>query len=168
MGDLAVGAINCGLCLKQVLLWLKQWDSTVFGSEIRSTSDDVLSALKRHSSISHKPKPMGSNFPRTNGGHNWSSNRYTNSRSTAESGNSTSIQDIRNTKSRNIGAPEQKVLLSIFWLYFHKFWFSYSLSSHIIPHLSLSLSLRPNQWLNKIWQQWQFGTTVHYYSCLCL
>ncbi|WJX17347.1 hypothetical protein P8452_07276 [Trifolium repens] len=96
---------------REVLLWLKQWDSTVFGSEIRSTSDDVLSALKRHSSISHKPKPMGSNFPRTNGGHNWSSNRYTNYRSTAESGNSTSIQDIRNAKSRNIGAPEQKVLL---------------------------------------------------------
>lgn len=87
----------------------------MFGSEIRSTSDDVLSALKRHTSISHKPKPLGSNFPRSNGGHNWSSNnRYSNYRSTDESANSKSIHDIHNTKSRNIGAPEQKVYLSIF------------------------------------------------------
>ncbi|XP_004514027.1 uncharacterized protein [Cicer arietinum] len=97
---------------REVLLWLKQWDSTVFGSEIRSTSDDVLSALKRHSSISHNQKSLGSNFPRTKGGHNWSSNnRYINSRSTDESGNSKNIQDIRNTKSRNVGAPEHKILL---------------------------------------------------------
>ncbi|XP_058724350.1 uncharacterized protein LOC131595863 [Vicia villosa] len=96
---------------REVLLWLKQWDSTVFGSEIRSTSEDVLSALKRHSTISHNQKPMGSGFPRTKGGHVWSNNRYTNSRSRDESDNSKSSQDTHNTKTRNIGAPEQKILL---------------------------------------------------------
>ena len=34
-----------------MLLWLKQWDSCVFGSHIRTTSDDVLSALRRHCSV---------------------------------------------------------------------------------------------------------------------
>lgn len=90
----------------------------MFGSEIRSTSEDVLSALKRHSSISHNQKPLGSGFPRTKGGHVWSNNRYTNSRSRDGSDNSKSSQDTHNTKTRNIGAPEQKVLLNIFLLYF--------------------------------------------------
>lgn len=40
----------------QVLLWLKQWDSCVFGSEIRKTTDDVLYALRRHSSVTHYQK----------------------------------------------------------------------------------------------------------------
>ncbi|KAJ1432394.1 P-loop containing nucleoside triphosphate hydrolase [Sesbania bispinosa] len=93
---------------REVLLWLKQWDSTVFGSEIRSTSEDVLSALKRHSSIAQNQKPLDSKFPRTNKGSKWSSRRYMDSRSKDESGNSKSIQDIWNTKSRNIGPPEQK------------------------------------------------------------
>lgn len=35
---------------REVLTWLKQWDSCVFGSQIRSTNDDVLSDLRRHSS----------------------------------------------------------------------------------------------------------------------
>ncbi|CAL5206759.1 unnamed protein product [Lathyrus oleraceus] len=109
---------------REVLLWLKQWDSTVFGSEIRSTSEDVLSALKRHSSISHSQKPLGSGFPRTKGGHVWSNNRYTNSRSMEGSNNrytnsrsmegsdnSMSSQDTHNTMTRHIGAPEQKILL---------------------------------------------------------
>ncbi|KAL2326602.1 hypothetical protein Fmac_025660 [Flemingia macrophylla] len=97
---------------REVLLWLKQWDSTVFGSEIRSTSDDVLSALKRHSSVVHNQKPLNSKFPRTNRGSKWSSGgRYINSRNMDESGSSKSIQDVWNTKSRNIGPPEQKILL---------------------------------------------------------
>ncbi|XP_038981046.1 chromosome transmission fidelity protein 18 homolog [Phoenix dactylifera] len=39
---------------REVLLWLKQWDSSVFGSQIRATSDDVLSALRQHSSVQHQ------------------------------------------------------------------------------------------------------------------
>ncbi|XP_020231896.1 chromosome transmission fidelity protein 18 homolog [Cajanus cajan] len=97
---------------REVLLWLKQWDSYVFGSEIRSTSDDVLAALKRHSSVVHNQKPLNSKFPRMNGGSKWSNGkRYINSRSMEESGSSKSIQDVWNTKSRNIGPPEQKILL---------------------------------------------------------
>ncbi|RZB42836.1 chromosome transmission fidelity protein 18 homolog isoform X1 [Glycine soja] len=97
---------------REVLLWLKQWDSIVFGSEIRSTSDDVLSSLKRHSSIVHNQKPLNSKFPRMNGGPKWSNGRrYINARSMDESGSSKSIQDVWNAKSRNIGPPEQKILL---------------------------------------------------------
>ncbi|KAH1229062.1 Chromosome transmission fidelity protein 18 [Glycine max] len=97
---------------REVLLWLKQWDSIVFGSEIRSTSDDVLSALKRHSSIVHNQKPLNSKFPRMSRGPRWSNGRrYKNSRSMDESGSSKSIQDIWNAKSRNIGPPEPKILL---------------------------------------------------------
>jgi len=93
---------------------LKQWDPVVFGSEIRSTSDDVLSALKRHSSIVHNQKPLNSKFPRKNGGPKWNNGgRYINSVSMDESGSSKSIQDAWNTKSRNISPPEQKVFIRI-------------------------------------------------------
>lgn len=37
---------------REVLHWLKQWDPCVFGSKNIRTSSEVLSALKRHSSIS--------------------------------------------------------------------------------------------------------------------
>ncbi|KAF1897159.1 hypothetical protein Lal_00034862 [Lupinus albus] len=96
---------------REVLLWLKQWDSNVFGSEIRSTSDDVLSALKRHSSIAQNQKPFDSKFPRINRGSKWSSDKYRNARSVDDSGNSKSTQDTWNTKSRSTGPPEQKILL---------------------------------------------------------
>ncbi|KAK7279105.1 hypothetical protein RJT34_24149 [Clitoria ternatea] len=92
---------------REVLLWLKQWDSIVFGSEIRSTSDEVLSALKRHSSVSHNQKSFNPNR-----GSKWSGgNRYTNARSIDENSNSKSIQDVLNTRSKNMSPPEQKVLL---------------------------------------------------------
>ncbi|XP_061362875.1 uncharacterized protein LOC133306562 [Gastrolobium bilobum] len=96
---------------REVLLWLKQWDSVVFGSEIRRTSDDVFSALKRHSSIAQNQKPFYSKFPRINRGPKWSSGRYINSKSMDESGNSKSVQDTWNMKSRNTGPPEEKILL---------------------------------------------------------
>ncbi|PKA48644.1 hypothetical protein AXF42_Ash021053 [Apostasia shenzhenica] len=35
---------------REVLFWLKQWDSCVFGSQFRATTDDVVSALRHHSS----------------------------------------------------------------------------------------------------------------------
>ncbi|XP_074301529.1 uncharacterized protein LOC141632928 [Silene latifolia] len=41
---------------REVLFWLKHWDSKVFGADIRNTGDEVLSALKRHSSIPHHQK----------------------------------------------------------------------------------------------------------------
>ncbi|KAF7837327.1 chromosome transmission fidelity protein 18-like protein [Senna tora] len=96
---------------REVLLWLKQWDSSVFGSEIRSTSDEVLSALKRHSTVAHHQKPLDSKFSRMKRGPKWSNNTYRHSKSMDETGNSNSIQDILNKKSKHIGPPEQKILL---------------------------------------------------------
>uniref|UniRef100_A0A1D1XQK4 Chromosome transmission fidelity protein 18 homolog n=1 Tax=Anthurium amnicola TaxID=1678845 RepID=A0A1D1XQK4_9ARAE len=46
---------------REVLLWLKQWDSSVFGSQIRATSDDVLAALRRHSSMTQHQKTFDNN-----------------------------------------------------------------------------------------------------------
>lgn len=85
----------------------------MFGSEIRSTSEDVLSALKRHSSISHNQKSFESKFPMTKRGLKWSSKRYINSTSMEESGNSKTSQETWNMKSRNISPPEQKVSIRI-------------------------------------------------------
>ncbi|KAL5990448.1 hypothetical protein ACLOJK_011350 [Asimina triloba] len=48
---------------REVLLWLKQWDSYVFGSQIRATADDVLSALRRHSLLSQQQKFSESRRP---------------------------------------------------------------------------------------------------------
>lgn len=83
----------------------------MFGSEIRSTSEDVLSALKRHSSIAQNQKTFDSKFPRINRGSKWSNGRYTSSRSMDESGNSKNIQDTWNTKARSMSPPEQKVFI---------------------------------------------------------
>ncbi|GAV66147.1 AAA domain-containing protein [Cephalotus follicularis] len=97
---------------REVLLWLKQWDSCVFGSEIRSTSDDVLSALKRHSSVSHHQKVCDSYFPRKNGGHQWSNRNFRHSyNSDHQNSNLKGDQDSSNKKSRPSGPPEQKILL---------------------------------------------------------
>ncbi|XP_054805256.1 uncharacterized protein LOC129308225 isoform X1 [Prosopis cineraria] len=96
---------------REVLLWLKQWDSSVFGSDICSTSDEVLSALKRHSTIVQNQKPLDSKFQRMSGGPKWSNKRYRHSRSMDESGNSNSFQGILNRKAKHTGPPEQKILL---------------------------------------------------------
>nr|XP_025678795.1 uncharacterized protein LOC112778717 [Arachis hypogaea] len=78
---------------REVLLWLKQWDSAVFGSEIR---------------IAQTQRPFNSKFSRTNRGAKWSSGRYKNSRSMDEGSNSQGIEDILNTRTTNVGPPEQK------------------------------------------------------------
>ncbi|KAK0607817.1 hypothetical protein LWI29_021036 [Acer saccharum] len=97
---------------REVLLWLKQWDSRVFGSEIRTTSDEVLSALKRHSSIVQHQKSNNSNLPRNNWGHKWSNGNFRHSNNSEnEHSNSKGIQDLWNKKTRLTGPPEQKILL---------------------------------------------------------
>uniref|UniRef100_F6I6Z5 Uncharacterized protein n=1 Tax=Vitis vinifera TaxID=29760 RepID=F6I6Z5_VITVI len=65
---------------REVLLWLKQWDSCVFGFEIRSTMEEVLSALRRHSSIAQHQRPSGMSFLRKNKGQRLSdgNSRYSN------------------------------------------------------------------------------------------
>ncbi|KAF8106505.1 hypothetical protein N665_0139s0094 [Sinapis alba] len=96
---------------REVLLWLKQWDASVFGSEIRSTTDEVLSALKRHSTPSHRQK-SDSAFTRKNQFNRWSKESSSFPRN-SDVGNSkaTDNDDLRNKKSKLIGPPEQKILL---------------------------------------------------------
>lgn len=97
---------------REVLLWLKQWDSGVFGSEIRSTSDEVLSSLRRHSSIAQHQKHSDSNFQRKSRGHRWHNERFRNSNNLDyENSNSKGIQDLLNKNSRLTGPPEHKILL---------------------------------------------------------
>ncbi|KAL4561136.1 hypothetical protein LXL04_033298 [Taraxacum kok-saghyz] len=90
---------------REVLLWLKQWDSSVFGSELKSTTDDVLSALKRHSTVSqHKKVTSRSSF-------GWNKDSvYNNNTFKEEKSDSHSIQEHFN-KIRESGPPEQKILL---------------------------------------------------------
>ncbi|XVF38043.1 hypothetical protein REPUB_Repub20aG0063800 [Reevesia pubescens] len=95
---------------REVLLWLKQWDSCVFGSEIRSTSDEVLSALRRHSSTQHQ-KSFDSKFSR-NRGHRWSKGSYRPINNMDHGTNNLKgMQDLWNKRSRVTGPPEQKILL---------------------------------------------------------
>lgn len=96
---------------REVLLWLKQWDSCVFGSEIRSTSDEVLSALKRHSSINQHHKLSDSKFPRNNRGSRWNNEKFKHFNGmNHENNDSKRVQELPN-KSRSTGQPEQKILL---------------------------------------------------------
>ncbi|KAA8548452.1 hypothetical protein F0562_000136 [Nyssa sinensis] len=97
---------------REVLLWLKQWDSCVFGSEIRSTTDDVLSALRRHSSVAQHQKLSDRSFL----GKNRESrlNKATSSAhndSDPENNNSKGNQELWNKKSNDSGPPERKILL---------------------------------------------------------
>ncbi|PON63766.1 ATPase, AAA-type, core [Parasponia andersonii] len=97
---------------REVLLWLKQWDSCVFGSEVRSTSSEVLSALRRHSTIGQHQKFSGSNFRRNNRGPRWNKENLKELNDfDHKNSNSNSIQDLWNKKSRCTGPPEQKILL---------------------------------------------------------
>ncbi|KAM2991742.1 hypothetical protein FF2_044061 [Malus domestica] len=94
---------------REVLLWLKQWDPCVFGSEIRSTSDEVLSALRRHSSITQHHKHFDSKVSRNSRGWNNEKNMHFKDMND-ESANSKSIPELWN-KSRSTSPPEQKILL---------------------------------------------------------
>ncbi|ONI20126.1 hypothetical protein PRUPE_3G316000 [Prunus persica] len=96
---------------REVLLWLKQWDPCVFGSEIKSTSDDVLSALRRHSSITQHKKLSDSKVPRNNRGSRWDNekSKHFNDMNN-ENTNSKSIKELWN-RSRSSGPPEENILL---------------------------------------------------------
>lgn len=47
---------------REVLSWLKQWDAAVFGDDIRNTGDEVLSALRRHSSLPLHQRNLSASF----------------------------------------------------------------------------------------------------------
>ncbi|KAL3506350.1 hypothetical protein ACH5RR_031732 [Cinchona calisaya] len=95
---------------REVLLWLKQWDSCVFGSEIKSTADDILSALKRHSSaVQHSKfhtRTYGNQETRL-GNENFRTRNYQNQ----ENNGSKDIQELWDKKRKQSGTPEQKILL---------------------------------------------------------
>ncbi|XP_024983880.1 chromosome transmission fidelity protein 18 homolog [Cynara cardunculus var. scolymus] len=97
---------------REVLLWLKQWDSSVFGSELKSTTEDVLSALKRHSSVSQTKKVHFRNsFGRNK---EFTSNRETlreHNHLDKETYDNHGIQELSNKKSNGSGSLEQKILL---------------------------------------------------------
>ncbi|GAB4851908.1 hypothetical protein Ancab_031307 [Ancistrocladus abbreviatus] len=97
---------------REVLLWLKQWDSTVFGSDIKSTAEDVLSALRRYSSISHHQKHTNMNFLKKNKVARSSENYL--GRLTSLEGESIGLkgtQGLQNRRPRGTSPPDQKVLL---------------------------------------------------------
>ncbi|KAL5542552.1 hypothetical protein UlMin_010262 [Ulmus minor] len=97
---------------REVLLWLKQWDSKVFGSELRSTSNEVLSALKRHTSFTQHQKLSDSNFLRKNRGTRWNKENFRNSNDLDQiNSNSKGDQDLWSKKSNNTGPLEHKILL---------------------------------------------------------
>lgn len=91
-----------------MLIWLKQWDSSVFGVEIKSTTDDVLSSLKRHSlAVQHPRCSYKSSFgnnrePRID-------NEKAQNDLHPDNSDSNRIKDLWDKKHRKGGPPEQKV-----------------------------------------------------------
>ncbi|KAJ6838515.1 chromosome transmission fidelity protein 18-like protein [Iris pallida] len=97
---------------REVLLWLKQWDSCVFGSHIRSTTEDVLSALRRYSSAQHQKHSDKRGFFSKNLGASFSNQRHPLPNvAEKENDNLNSIPELRSKKLTVNCAPEQKVLL---------------------------------------------------------
>ncbi|GER42432.1 chromosome transmission fidelity factor, partial [Striga asiatica] len=97
---------------REVLLWLKQWDSCVFGSEIKSTTDDVLTSLRRHYSGSQHSKQFAKSYFGKNKEIRLSSNTVgTDNRMDKENNVSIGIQDTWGTRHKSSGPPEQKILL---------------------------------------------------------
>ncbi|RVW32925.1 hypothetical protein CK203_116381 [Vitis vinifera] len=76
---------------------------------VRSTTEEVLSALRRHSSIAQHQRPSGMSFLRKNKGQRLSdgNSRYSNNLD-QENGNLKGLQELWNKKSRGTGPPEQK------------------------------------------------------------
>ncbi|KQK22437.1 chromosome transmission fidelity protein 18 homolog [Brachypodium distachyon] len=93
---------------REVLLWLKQWDSCVFGSHIRATSDDTLSALRRHSCAIQKNSSNRSFLSKSRAGYAMGQDSMPQN---APGSNSENPRSTFNKRSSVDNAPEQKVLL---------------------------------------------------------
>lgn len=98
---------------------MKQWDSCVFGSDIKSTSEDVLSALRRHlSGPQHSKKPFKSysvNHRETRFGRD---KPRAHDELDKENENSQGIKETWDKEQKSSGPPEQKVT-SCHILYFY-------------------------------------------------
>lgn len=96
--------------LLQVLLWLKRWDSCVFGSEVKSTLDDVLSALRRYSSGSQHSKQSTKSFFGKNRESRFSKDIQRVHGELDKNNNiSQGIQEAWDKGHKSSGPPEQKV-----------------------------------------------------------
>uniref|UniRef100_A0A453IFK5 Uncharacterized protein n=1 Tax=Aegilops tauschii subsp. strangulata TaxID=200361 RepID=A0A453IFK5_AEGTS len=90
---------------REVLLWLKQWDSCVFGSHIRGTSDDTLSALRRHSCTIQKNSSSRSFFSKSRGAYVMGQD---NMPQNTPGSNSEDLKSTFHKKPSVDNAPEQK------------------------------------------------------------
>ncbi|KAL2923389.1 Chromosome transmission fidelity protein 18-like protein [Bienertia sinuspersici] len=97
---------------REVLSWLKQWDATVFSNGIKNTGDEVLSALRRHSSLSSHQKHSGATFPGKSGGPRYAG-KYMGNLHVSEKENDMAkgSDGLPNKMQSASGTPDQKVLL---------------------------------------------------------
>ncbi|KAF9611201.1 hypothetical protein IFM89_027515 [Coptis chinensis] len=96
---------------REVLLWLKQWDSGVFGSDIRSTKDDVLSSLRRHSTVTHHKKLSDTSFNSKNRRFPYPYKASVSNNLAQESSNFESNHGIWKKTLKGAGPPDHKDLL---------------------------------------------------------
>ncbi|MQL77015.1 hypothetical protein Taro_009412 [Colocasia esculenta] len=100
---------------REVLLWLKQWDSCVFGCPIQATSDDVLFALRRHSTITQHQKPFdnknafGKKLTPLDGQMSNQSKNMDDENDTLKGSG-----DLWSKKSKTNNTPEQKIMVLLF------------------------------------------------------
>ncbi|KAL7177426.1 hypothetical protein ACSBR2_030732 [Camellia fascicularis] len=96
---------------REVLLWLKQWDYCVFGSEIRTTGDEVLSSLRRHSLVAQHQKLSDRNFSRNFAGRSSKETFKGYNGLNQENNDCKAIPELWNKKAKCSGPPERKILL---------------------------------------------------------
>ncbi|KAF9611196.1 hypothetical protein IFM89_027510 [Coptis chinensis] len=94
---------------REVLLWLKQWDSGVFGSDIRSTKDDVLSSLRRHSTVTHHKKLSDTSFTSKNRRFPYPYKASVSNNLARESSNFESNHGIWKKTLKGAGPPDHKI-----------------------------------------------------------
>ncbi|KAI8003134.1 hypothetical protein LOK49_LG08G02465 [Camellia lanceoleosa] len=97
---------------REVLLWLKQWDSCVFGSEIRTTGDEVLSSLRRHSLVAQHQKLSDRNFSRNFAGRFSKETFKGYNGLNQENNDCKAIPELWNKKAKCSGPPERKIIAS--------------------------------------------------------
>ncbi|XP_047324218.1 chromosome transmission fidelity protein 18 homolog [Impatiens glandulifera] len=97
---------------REVLMWLKHWDSCVFGSCIKTTTDDVLSSLRLHSSVSENQKLSGKRFPGKQKESWFMKESSTETKNNEKDDNGLkAIKDPWSKKSKVSSPLEQKILL---------------------------------------------------------
>lgn len=103
-------------CFLKVLFWLKQWDPCVFGTDIKSTTEDVLSSLRRYTSVAQHQKKSSINYFGKNG-EPWSGRENFKQYNKLEQESSAlkANQELLNKNHKGTGPLEQKVSCMIFF-----------------------------------------------------